>query len=136
MNRKPTSQGFSLIELLLVLLLLGLIFSLVVPSIIGRSESAKHDIANSQVDRLSMAVETFYLDTGRIPNDLRALVDNPGDVSNWNGEYVKESLLTDPWGNPYQYRAPGEHGEFDIYSYGRDGRDGGEGSSADVTSWD
>lgn len=136
MTRKSISQGFSLIELLLVLLLLGLIFSLVVPSIIGRSESAKHDIAKSQVDRLSMAVDTYYLDTGKIPRELRALVENPGGVPNWNGEYVKESLLTDPWGNAYQFRADGEHGEFDIYSYGRDGQAGGEGPSADVTSWD
>ena len=136
MARTSRSHGFSLIELLLVLLLLGLIFSLVVPSIIGRSESAKHDIARSQVERLSMAVETYYLDTGKIPREIQALVEKPGDAPNWNGEYVKESLLTDPWGNEYQYRAPGEHGEFDIYSYGRDGQAGGEGSSADVTSWD
>lgn len=136
MPKTTVSKGFSLIELLLVLVLLGLIFSLVVPNIIGRSESGKHDIAQAQIDRLSMAVDTYYLDTGKVPRNLRDLVENPGNTSNWNGQYVKESLLTDPWGNPYQFRPDGQHGEFDIYSYGRDGQAGGEGAAADVTSWD
>ncbi|MDX1626811.1 MAG: type II secretion system major pseudopilin GspG [Wenzhouxiangellaceae bacterium] len=136
MTSKSASQGFSLIELLVVLVILGLIATLVVPNIIGRSESAKHKIAETQVDRLSMAVETFYLDTGQVPNDLRDLVQEPSNVSNWNGEYVKSSSLNDPWGNPYEYRAPGQHGAFDIWSYGKDGAPGGEDSAADITSWE
>jgi general secretion pathway protein G len=129
------SAGFSLIELLVVLVILGLIAGLVVPNIIGRSEGAKHDVAKAQVDRLGMAVDTFYLDTGRIPGSLQDLVDEPSNVSNWNGEYVKENGLIDPWGNPYEFRSPGEHGEYDIWSYGRDGSPGGEDAAADITNW-
>lgn len=129
------AAGFSLIELLVVLVILGLIAGLVVPNIIGRSEGAKHDVAKAQVDRLSMAVDTFYLDTGRIPGSLQDLVDEPSNVSNWNGEYVKENGLIDPWGNPYEFRSPGEHGEYDIWSYGRDGSPGGEDAAADITNW-
>ena len=135
MNSKSAAGGFSLIELLLVLVILGLIAGIVVPNIVGRSEGAKHDVAKAQVVRLSMAVDTFYLDTGRIPGSLQDLVDEPSNVSNWNGEYVKESGLVDPWGNPYEFRSPGEHGEYDIWSYGRDGSPGGEDAAADITNW-
>lgn len=130
------SGGFSLIELLVVLVILGLIAGLVVPNIMGRGEDAKSRAASAEVQRLSMAVDEFYLDTGRAPRDLRELVDRPGNVSNWNGPYIRESNLTDPWDNEYTYRYPGEHRDFDIYSHGRDGQPGGEGPDRDVANWD
>ncbi|MEM7054603.1 MAG: type II secretion system protein GspG, partial [Pseudomonadota bacterium] len=97
---RGTAQGFSLVELLVVLIILGLIAGLVVPNIMGRGEDAKARTALAEVQRLSMAVDEFYLDTGRAPSELRELVEEPGNVSNWNGPYVNNSNLNDPWGNP------------------------------------
>ena len=82
-----------------------------------------------------MAVESYYLDTGTTPESLSQLVTDGGDAG-WNGPYVKESSLKDPWGREYEFRMPGEHGEFDIYSLGADGQPGGEGKNADINSWE
>lgn len=128
--------GFTLVELLLVLVILALIAGLVLPGIIGKAEGAKVRAASAQITRLEMSVETFYLDTGTTPDSLQELVSEPGDVTGWNGPYVKNSLLNDPWGKAYQFRSPGEHGDFDIYSYGADGEQGGEDRNADITSWE
>lgn len=129
-------KGFSLIELLVVLIILGLIAGLVVPNIMQRGEDAKIRAAEAEVQRLSMAVDEFYLDNGRPPKELRELVDKPGNASNWNGPYVNDSNLHDPWENDYQYRYPGEHRSFDIWSHGADGSPGGEGANADIKNWD
>ena len=129
-------RGFTLVELLLVLVILALIAGLVLPGIIGKAESAKAKAAASQISRISMSVESFYLDTGRTPSSLEELVNEPGGVTGWNGPYIKNSLINDPWGRPYQYRVPGEHGDFDIHSFGADGQRGGEGKNADITSWE
>ncbi len=129
-------HGFTLVELLLVLMILALIGGLVLPGIIGKAESAKAKAAASQVNRLAMAVESYYLDTGSTPDSLEMLVNESGDVKGWNGPYVKSSLLKDPWGREYQYRYPGEHGEFDLISLGADGQPGGEDKNADINSWE
>lgn len=136
-RRKPgrRQRGFTLVELLLVLVILALIGGLVLPGIIGKAESAKVKAAASQVSRLSMAVESYYLDTGATPESLAQLVNDPGQEG-WNGPYVKESSLKDPWGREYSYTFPGEHGEFDIVSLGADGQPGGEGHNADINSWE
>lgn len=134
--RPGRNGGFTLVELLLVLVILGFIAGIVLPNIIGKAEKAKAKAASSQITRLSMSVETYYLDTGETPQSLEDLVKEPGTVNGWNGPYVKESLLKDPWGREYHFRNPGEHGEFDIYSYGADGQEGGDGNNADVNSWD
>lgn len=128
--------GFTLVELLLVLVILALIAGLVLPSIIGQAEGAKAKAASSQISRLSMAVESYYLDTGNTPSRLEDLVENPNGTAGWNGPYVKNQLLKDPWGREYQFESPGQHGEFDIYSLGADGQRGGDGTDADVTSWE
>lgn len=133
---KRSQRGFTLVELLLVLVILALIAGMVLPGIIGKAESAKAKAASSQISRLSMSVESFYLDTGITPSSLDELVNEPPGVTGWNGPYIKNSLLNDPWGQPYQYRAPGEHGDFDIESYGADRQRGGEGKNADINSWD
>lgn len=133
---RASARGFTLVELLLVLVILALIGSLVLPGIIGKAEGAKAKAAKSQLDRLTMAVESYYLDTGRTPESLEALVEDTGDASGWNGPYVKKSSLQDPWGREYVYQYPGEHGDFDIYSLGADGSPGGEGTNADINSWD
>ena len=129
-------RGFTLVELLLVLVILALIAGLVLPGIIGKAESAKAKAASSQISRISMSVESFYLDTGNTPSSLEELVDEPAGLSGWNGPYIKNSLLKDPWGQDYQYRVPGEHGDFDIWSYGADRKQGGEDNNADITSWE
>ena len=129
-------QGFTLVELLLVLMILALIAGLVLPGIIGKAESAKAKAAASQVSRLAMAVESYYLDTGSTPESLEQLVKEPGDTKGWNGPYVKTSALKDPWGRDYDYQYPGEHGEFDLVSLGADGQPGGEGKNADINSWE
>ena len=131
-----SGRGFTLVELLLVLVILALIGGLVLPGIIGKAEGAKVKAAASQVSRLSMAVESFYLDTGTTPDSLQQLVDDPGNLGGWNGPYVKGSSLKDPWGRDYEYRFPGEHGEFDIVSLGADGQPGGDGKNADIVSWE
>jgi general secretion pathway protein G len=132
---KVEQGGFTLVELLLVLVILALIGGLVLPGIIGKAEGAKVKAASSQVSRLSMAVESYYLDTGTTPESLAQLVADGGDAG-WNGPYVKESSLKDPWGREYEFRMPGEHGEFDIYSFGADGQPGGEDKNADINSWE
>lgn len=135
-ERKRRQRGFTLVELLLVLVILALIAGLVLPGIIGKAESAKAKSASLQVKQLVQRVDEFYLDTGKVPESLDDLVNEPGGVDGWNGPYVQKSSLTDPWGRPYEFRAPGDHGVFDIFSLGADGRTGGEDSNKDVTSWD
>jgi len=143
MNRKTQyrryrikQRGFTLVELLLVLVILALIAGLVLPGIIGKAESAKAKAASSQISRISMSVESYYLDTGNVPSSLEELVNKPSGTSGWNGPYIKNSLLKDPWGKPYKYSSPGEHGDFDIESLGADGQRGGDGKNADITSWE
>lgn len=135
-RRWHSQAGFTLVELLLVLVILALIGGLVLPGIIGKAEGAKVKAASSQIDRISMAVESFYLDTGTKPDSLAQLVDEPGDANGWNGPYVKRSALKDPWGRDYEYTMPGEHGDFDIISYGADGQPGGDDHNADINSWE
>ncbi len=132
-NRRQ--RGFTLVEIMIVLVLIALLGGLVAPKLLGKLKSGQAKAAKAQIDRLGMAVETYYLDTGRMPSSLQDLVNGSG-VSNWNGPYVKESSLKDPWGNPYHYQQPGQHGDYDIISYGSDGAPGGEGSARDITSWE
>lgn len=135
-RNREMNRGFTLVELLLVLVILALIGGLVLPGIIGKAEGAKVKAASSQISRLQMAVESFYLDTGTTPDNLDSLVSESGGIDGWNGPYVKSSSLKDPWGREYVYNYPGEHGDFDIYSLGADGQPGGEGKNADINSWE
>jgi len=134
---KARGRGFTLVELLLVLVILALIAGLVLPGIIGKAESAKIKAASSQISRIEMSVESFYLDTGSAPSSLEDLVNEPSGVTGWNGPYIKNTLLKDPWGEPYKFSVPGDHGaDFDIWSYGADRQQGGEGKNADINSWE
>ncbi len=136
MIKTRQGQGFSLIELLVVLVILGLIAGLVVPNILQRAEDANVRAAKAEVQRLSMAVDEFYLDNGRVPRELRELVERPGNARNWNGPYVNNSNLLDPWDNPYNFRYPGQHRSYDIWSNGADGQPGGEGRNREITNWE
>ena len=133
------SRGFSLIELLVVIIILGLLAGLVGPRLFSRVGQSKQAAARAQIELLSAALDQYRLDVGAYPPagaGLEALVTNQ-NVPNWNGPYLKKNAVpADPWGKPYQYKCcPGEHGDFDIWSLGADGAPGGDGENADVTSW-
>jgi len=132
-------RGFSLIELLVVIIILGLIAGLVGPRLFGRVGQSKVATSKAQIELFGAALDQYRLDVGSYPTTaigLDALVRNP-NVPNWNGPYLKKSAVpNDPWGKPYLYKCcPGDHGEYDILSYGADGAPGGEGENADITSW-
>jgi len=138
-RRRIGTAGFTLVELLVVLAILGLIAAIAVPQTIGYLGRAKSKTASIQIDNLGAALDLFRLDVGRYPSDsegLEALVNPPGDVGNWAGPYLKkQSSVLDPWEKPYQYRFPGQNGEYDLFSLGADGQEGGEGENRDLVSW-
>ncbi|WP_341502601.1 type II secretion system major pseudopilin GspG [Gallaecimonas sp. GXIMD4217] len=133
------NNGFTLLELLVVLVILGLLASLVGPQVLKQLGSSKTKTAALQIEELRSAVELYRLEVGRYPSSsegLQALIDKPAGASNWNGPYLtKKVIRKDPWGHDYHYRYPGEHGDFDIYSLGADNSQGGEGENQDVGSW-
>lgn len=136
-ERKPQERGFSLIELIVVLVILGLLATVVGPKVMDRLGKGKVEIAKMQVSELSGALDLFRFDVGRYPTSaegLAALTTNPG-VENWSGPYLKKGAPKDPWNREYQYRSPGEHGDYDLYSLGADGTEGGDGENLDVSSW-
>jgi general secretion pathway protein G len=130
-------SGFTLLELLVVVAIIGLLAAYVGPryfSQIGRSEIAA---AQAQIDAFSKALDQYRLDTGRYPSTeqgLKALVEKQGDEKRWHGPYLQKSLPSDPWGRPYIYRAPGEKDEYDLLSYGKDGSPGGSDEAADISN--
>lgn len=138
-RNKKGQRGFTLVELLVVLVILGLIAAFAAPQVLKYLGGAKTDSAVIQIDRLSGVLDLYRLDVGRYPTTeegLEVLIERPADAERWNGPYIKRAdSLIDPWGQPYVYRIPGEHGEYDIYSLGADGQEGGDGESQDVTSW-
>src|SRR5512135_2826692 len=131
-------RGFTLVELLVVMVIIGLLATLVAPGLFKQLGKGQVSAAKAQIASLEQALDKFRLDVGRYPTTqegLNALVSNPG-IEHWDGPYVKTGTITDPWKRPYQYQSPGTHGEFDIFSYGRDGNPGGEGEDKDITSWE
>lgn len=132
------ARGFTLIEIMVVLVILGLLAALVVPSILNRPDQARQVKATQDVRALESALKLYRLDNFRYPTQaqgLAALVRAPTDAGNWQGPYV-DNLPEDPWGNPYRYANPGTHGkEIDVFSYGADNAPGGEGADADIGNW-
>src|ERR1700756_4388553 len=132
-------RGFTLVEILVVITIIGLIMALVGPRVINYLGEAKVKAAKIQIESLSSALDLYYLDAGRYPScseGLAARAHGAGGPSAWNGPYLKGGAVpNDPWGHPYQYRSPGEHGAYDIVSYGSDGQEGGAGTAADIASW-
>jgi general secretion pathway protein G len=139
MRRKTTlhpAAGFTLIELLVVLVILGLLVGLVGPRVVNYLGGAKTDTAKLQIEHISAALDLFLLDVGRYPTQdegLAALGDPGSDLKNWNGPYLKKKTVpNDPWDNPYLYRVPGENGPYDLYSFGADNAEGGDGENQDI----
>ena len=134
-----TQSGFTLLELLIVLAILALIAGIAAPQLMNILGGARTNTAGIQIEKLSTALDIYRLDMGRYPDGktgLKALVEKPQAATTWTGPYVKKTdQLLDPWGNPFYYRQPGHHGPYDIYSFGADGREGGDGEDRDVKSW-
>src|SRR3954467_4849522 len=132
-------RGFTLVELLVVITIIALIMGIVGPRVLNYLTESKAKAAKIQIESFASALDLFFLDTGRYPSGsegLAALVQRPGSIPAWNGPYLKGGLVpADPWGNPYIYRAPGQHGTYDLSSYGSDGQEGAAGTAADITNW-
>ncbi len=131
-------KGFTLVELLVVMVIIGLLAALVGPRLFPKLGKGKQAAAKAQIELLGQALDQYRLDVGFYPSTeqgLNALITNPG-VEKWEGPYLKKGLPVDPWGKHYVYQQPGSHGEYDLYSYGRDGSPGGEGEDKDVASWE
>lgn len=129
-------RGFTLIELLIVMAIIGMLAALVGPKLFDQLGGSKRDAAAAQIRMIEAALDTYRLDVGRYPDTLRALSENPGGSSMWSGPYLKRGIPEDPWGNPYQYQRPGRHSnDYDLYSQGADGADGGNDEDADVVNW-
>lgn len=136
MNKKM--GGFTLLELLVVMVIIGLLAGLVAPRYFGQVAKSQVKVAAAQIDSLDKALIQFRLDTDRFPTteeNLAALNEPPGDAVGWAGPYLKKDVPLDPWGRPYLYRAPGEHGDFDLYTLGKDGSPGGTAENADISNW-
>ena len=137
-KRKPQG-GFTLMELLVVLAILGLLMALVGPNVMRQLGGAKTKTAGIQIRDMEQALEMYKLDVGRYPTTsqgLDALVKKPSGASGWNGPYLKASVPEDPWGGEYQYKSPGDRADVDIFTYGADSNPGGDGEDADVGNWD
>ncbi len=142
MKQKPQTtaqRGFTLLELLVVLVILGLLAAVAGPRVMKYVSGAKTDTAKLQVEELSAALDMFKLENGKHPTSqegLQALVEAPPGATNWNGPYLKKKTVPkDPWGVDYHYESPGQHGAFDLYSLGADKREGGEGEDKDIVNW-
>lgn len=134
-----SSAGFTLIEMLVVLVIIGLIMGLVGPRVLNYLSDARVKTARLQIESFNNSLDLFFLDVGRYPKTqegLAALVRRPSGVDVWNGPYIKGGTVpTDPWGNAYIYRVPGSHGPYDLVSLGSDGHEGGDGTAADIVNW-
>jgi general secretion pathway protein G len=131
-------KGFTLIEILVVIIIIGLLAALVGPRLFGKVGVAKQKAAKAQIELFGTALDAYRLDVGRYPSGeegLKALREKPSGADDWKGPYLPKEIPLDPWGRPYIYKSPGEHGEYDLVSWGLDHAEGGEGENQDIVSW-
>ena len=134
----PACSGFTLLELLVVMVIIGLLAGYVAPKFFTQVDKSEVKTAQAQIVAFDKAIAQFRLDTGHFPSSdqgLDALTTKPANEPKWEGPYLDKRVPRDPWGNAYVYKFPGEHRDYDLLSLGKDGRPGGEGSSADITNW-
>jgi general secretion pathway protein G len=133
-------QGFTLLELLVVLGIIAMLAGIVGPQVMKHMGTAKLKAAKVQIEDISTALDMYKLDVGNYPSNqqgLAALIEKPADGKQWNGPYLrKEKMPVDPWQQEYHYQMPGQHGKYDLYSYGADDKQGGEGEDQDINSWE
>ena len=132
-------RGFTLIELLVVVVIIGLLAGLVAPRYFGQVGKSNTGVARAQIEQLGKALDTYRLDVGVYPTSdqgLNALVAKPDGVDRWQGPYLQKQVPGDPWGRAYKYKSPGDHSDYDLYSYGSDNAPGGIGEAQDVNSWE
>lgn len=137
--RSSGQEGFTLVEILVVITIIGLIMGLVGPRVLTYLSESKEKAAKIQIQSFGSALDLFYLDNGRYPSTsegLTALVQRPAGAAAWNGPYLKSTLPNDPWGHPYKYRSPSDHGPYEIISLGVSGQEGGSGQGGNIKSWE
>ena len=136
--RKSPAEGFTLLELLVVMVIMGLLAAFVAPRYFAQVGKSQVKAAKAQIDAFDKALDTYRIDMCRYPTTeegLNALMTAPANDPAWTGPYLKKAVPLDPWGHPYAYVEPGAHGEIDIFSYGKDGQPNGTGENADITNW-
>lgn len=132
------ASGFTLLELLVVMVIIGLLAGYVAPRYFGQIGKSEAKVAKAQLDSLEKALDQYRLDIGHYPSTeigLNALVTKPSTEAKWSGPYLKKAVPLDPWGRAYQYKSPGDHGDFDLISFGKDGQPGGAGEAEDIKNW-
>jgi general secretion pathway protein G len=138
LHGRPAQHGFTLLELLVVMVIIGLLAGYVGPKYFAQIGKAENKTARAQIDALGKALDQYRIDTGRYPSTeqgLTALIVKPPSEPRWSGPYLQKGVPADPWGRPYLYKIPGDHGEYDLLSYGKDGQPGGTGDAEDVVNW-
>jgi len=130
------ARGFTLIEMIMVIVLLSVVMGIVTNKIYENYNNGRYKAGKAALHSLEMKVQTYSLDAGSLPQSLNDLVTRPGNAANWNGPYAKPSDLNDPFGHPFMYKSPGDHGDFDIIFLGKDGTVGGDGLNKDVGNWE
>jgi len=138
-NNKQRWKGFTMMELLIVLVIVGLLAALVGPVLYKRITPAKETVAITQIQNFTKALDAYFIDNETFPTTqqgLQALRSKPDGAKNWHGPYLKREIPKDPWGNAYVYKTPGRNGGYEIISYGADGREHGNGESKDINSWE
>lgn len=137
-SESSRERGFTLLELLVVMVIIGLLAGIVAPQYFAQIGKSNAKVARAQIESFGQALDQYRLDVGQYPSSeqgLLALRQAPQQVNRWQGPYLKRDIPDDPWGHPYVYRRPGQHGEYDLISLGADGAQGGDGEAADVVSW-